>query len=343
MDRKTYLNKIISEFEKWWVSDPHSSNMDFYENLITDSHLTSLTESELVEFFYEFVSVGGLVQSGGDRAKNGFRKTITKDFDNFKQFVLEPFNDKFSLKNWFSQIENYPNFGIGIATIFLNRIDYNKYPIMNNKTLKALNKLGYKISSSKNWTNYELVKNYQDNLINDYPIFENYFKADAFNHFIVAEYQGQELISDYLQIETFENGLEQHDIEQNKEIDQYDSDREDLFDKIVDCENDKSEMITINGKTYKRHNYLMVQIKKYRDFECQFCSTKILKANGGYYIEACHIKAKAEGGKDSLNNILILCPNCHKLFDYGLRENEKHTKDSYSVTLNGKKYKTTLK
>ena len=79
------------------------------------------------------------------------------------------------------------------------------------------------------------------------------------------------------------------------------------------------------------------------DYKCQFCSTKILKANGDYYIEACHIKAKAEGGKDRLNNILILCPNCHKLFDYGNRENEKRTKDKYSVFINGKKYKALLK
>ena len=36
---------------------------------------------------------------------------------------------------------------------------------------------------------------------------------------------------------------------------------------------------------------------------------------------------------------MILCPNCHKLFDYGNREKEKRTKDSYSVIINGKKYK----
>ncbi len=86
-----------------------------------------------------------------------------------------------------------------------------------------------------------------------------------------------------------------------------------MYKKLIECENDKSEKITINGKIYKRHNYLMVQIKKYRDYKCQFCSTIIRKANGGYYIEACHIKPKAEGGKDSLDNILILCPNCQQV------------------------------
>ena len=343
MDRKTYLKKIITGFEDWWIKDPHSLNMDFYKDTISFSHLATLSDSDFVDFFYKFVSDGGRVQTGGDRTKNKFRETVLKDIDSFKRFVLNPFQDKFSLKEWFLQLDNYPGFGVGIATIFLNRIDYAKYPIMNNKTLKALNKLGYKISSSKNWTIYELVKKYQDNLINDFPTLKNYFKTDALNHFIIAVYQGQELISDYLQIESFENGLEQHEIEHSTEIDSNERDKDDLYKKIVDCEIDKSEKIIINGKAYKRHNYLMVQIKKYRDYKCQFCSTRILKANGSYYIEACHIKAKSEGGKDSLNNILVLCPNCHKLFDFGNRDKEKQSKDAYSVTINGERYKASLK
>lgn len=343
MDRKTYLDKIIKEFEIWWISDPHSSFMDFYNNTITYSYLASLSDKDFIDFFYQFVSKGGHVQSGGDRTKNQFRETILKDLKGFKQFILKPFQVNFSLKDWFLQLDNYPGFGVGIATIFLNRIDYNKYPIMNNKTLKALNSLGYKISSSKNWSNYKLVKKYQDLLISEYSILQNYFKADAFNHFLVAVYQGQELITDYKQIEKFENALEQNEIEHTLETDSKELDKNDLLKKINDCEKDTSEKITINGKTYKRYNYLMVQIKKYRDYKCQFCSTTILKANGEYYIEACHIKPKSEGGKDSLDNILILCPNCHKLFDFGKREKEERLNDSYSVIINDKKYITSLK
>lgn len=74
MDRKTYLDKIVTEFEKWWNKDPHSSNMDFYKKTITFSYLTALSDKDLLDFFYEFVSVGGLVQSGGDRTKNRFEK-----------------------------------------------------------------------------------------------------------------------------------------------------------------------------------------------------------------------------------------------------------------------------
>jgi len=343
MDRKLYLEKIINEFEGWWINDLHSLKMDFYKNTITASRLISLSDKEFVDFFYGFVSEGGGVQSGGERTKNRFRNMVEKDIGGFRKYVLKPFHDNFLLRDWFLQLDDYPGFGVGIATIFLNRVDYRKYPIMNNKTLKALNRLGYRISSSKNWTNYELVKKYQDNLINDYSTLQNYFKADSLNHFIVAVYQGQELIADYLLIEKFKDELEQHEIDNSLEIDSEELTSEELYKKIIKCENSKSEKITINGKTYKRHNYLMVQIKKYRNYRCQLCSTTILKANGGYYIEACHIKSKAEGGKDSLNNILILCPNCHKLFDFGKRTEEEKTKDTYSVSINEKKYKASLK
>ena len=343
MDKKRYLKKILKDFENWWINDPHSSNMDFYQNAITPSHLTSISNQEFIDFFYDFISEGGRVQSGGDRTKNRFLNTVKKDINAFRTFALKPFNTKFSLKDWFTEIEVFPGFGVGIATIFLNRVDYNSYPIMNNKTLKALSKLGYKISSTKNWTNYKLVKKYQDNLLKDFPTLQNYFKADALNHFVVAVYQGKELISDYLQIENFDNELEQHEIENSDAIESEAIDKEELLKNIIECETDNSEKVTVNGKIYKRNNYLMVQIKKYRDYKCQFCSTTILKANGGYYIEACHIKPKAEGGKDSINNILVLCPNCHKLFDYGLRINEKKSKNAYTVTINKKKYRASLK
>jgi len=343
MLKEHHIKKVVNKFEDWWVKDPHSSNMDFYQKTITASHLSSLSEKKFIDFFYDFVSRGGRVQSGGNRAKNKFLNTVKQDVVRFRKFVLKPFQDRFSLKDWFIEIEDYPNFGVGIATIFLNRVDYNKYPIMNNKTLNALNKLGYKISSSKNWSNYMLVKKYQDNLINKFPTLQNYFKTDALNHYIVAVYQGQKLVSDYLQIENLKNDLEQHEIEKNVEIYSEEINKEELYKKIIECEKNRSEEITINGKAYKRHNYLMVQIKKYRDYKCQFCSTTILKANGGYYIEACHIKSKAKGGKDSISNILVLCPNCHKLFDYGKRSKGKKIKDVYHVTINEKEYKASLK
>lgn len=213
---------------------------------------------------------------------------------------------------------------------------------MNGKTINALNKLGYELSSSKNFANYELVKKIQSELINRFPDLNNYYKTDSLNHFLIAIYQGKELISDFQQIESFENTLEQSEIEFQVKNEYDHLNKDELLQIIKECENESSEIITINGHCFKRHNYLMIQIKRYWDYKCQFCFTSILKENGEFYIEACHIKAKAKGGKDSIGNILVLCPNCHKLFDFGKREDEKLTTDYYSVTLNGKIYETSL-
>ena len=101
-------------------------------------------------------------------------------------------------------------------------------------------------------------------------------------------------------------------------------------------------MITIQQKTYKRNNVLIAKIKKDRKFECQICNIKILKSNGSYYIEAAHIKAKKEKGNETKENILILCPNHHKEFDFGKREILKHTISSINFKLNGAEYELSL-
>ena len=37
----------------------------------------------------------------------------------------------------------------------------------------------------------------------------------------------------------------------------------------------------------------------------------------GFYIEVAHVKPISRGGKSLLGNLLVLCPNHHKEFDYG--------------------------
>lgn len=65
--------------------------MDFYKKTITFSYLTALSDNDFLDFFYEFVSVGGLVQSGGDKTKNQFRETILTDLK-VSNNLSEPLN-----------------------------------------------------------------------------------------------------------------------------------------------------------------------------------------------------------------------------------------------------------
>jgi predicted HNH restriction endonuclease len=339
MSSKRPLENLVDAFCDWYDKDPHSKNRGFYNTSITESNLGSLEESNFKEFFIDFVKQGGKVQTGGHRTINNFISTIEGTYQEFRNFTLQPFKTNFNLEEWLQQLDNFLGFGMGIATIYLNRTNPEAYPILNNKTINALNKLGYRISTTKNFTNYGKVRAYQRDLINKYPRLEDYYKADALTHFIVSVPEGKVLISTYQQNFSLQDAMEQAEIDlkvQENEAPNV------VYDKIKSCENDKSDKVTIQGKTYKRNSYLFSLIKKYRNFTCQFCSIQLPIGKGKFYIEACHIKPKSVGGKDKLNNILVLCPNCHKIFDYSDRKNEKLKDDQYTVTINDETYTASL-
>lgn len=80
------------------------------------------------------------------------------------------------------------------------------------------------------------------------------------------------------------------------------------------------QTITNNRRQYKRDNYTIALLKILRDHKCQICQTTIRKKNGQFYIEGAHITPKSMQGPETPDNILILCPNHHKEFDYGDKE-----------------------
>ena len=106
-----------------------------------------------------------------------------------------------------------------------------------------------------------------------------------------------------------------------------------------------SQQVTINGKRFSRDNYTIALLKKLRGFKCQICGTTIQKKDGSFYIEAAHIISKRERGQETPSNILILCPNHHKEFDYGqldIMELDQHKPDELQFMLNGKLYSISL-
>ncbi|MHB8560035.1 MAG: HNH endonuclease [Thermoplasmataceae archaeon] len=98
------------------------------------------------------------------------------------------------------------------------------------------------------------------------------------------------------------------------------------------------EFVTINGIKYKRDNVTIGKLKIVRGNRCQICGEAILKKDGSLYVEGAHITAKRDKGPETPDNILILCPNHHKEFDYGKRERLERTKDKVKFMLNGVNY-----
>lgn len=58
------------------------------------------------------------------------------------------------------------------------------------------------------------------------------------------------------------------------------------------------------------------EVKKLHDYTCQVCGTRLITKSGGY-AEGAHVVALGDGGSDSSDNLLCMCPNHHALFDMG--------------------------
>jgi hypothetical protein len=69
-----------------------------------------------------------------------------------------------------------------------------------------------------------------------------------------------------------------------------------------------------------RDTVLSKKIKEEFDFKCAVCGQQISLPNGKYYAEAHHVKPLGAGhdGPDTKDNIIVLCPNHHAEFDYGV-------------------------
>ena len=68
-----------------------------------------------------------------------------------------------------------------------------------------------------------------------------------------------------------------------------------------------------------RDTKIIKELKALHNHECQLCGMYLEIKKGVRYSEGHHIKplGKTHNGPDIKENVLILCPNCHALCDYG--------------------------
>ena len=140
-----------------------------------------------------------------------------------------------------------------------------------------------------------------------------------------------ELLKNEIEQDTLEGYLEKH------------KSREQIIEELLKSRTSYDELITIKRVQYKRDNYAIALIKLIRGHKCQICTKEIIKKDGKKYIEAAHIVPKSVKGNETFDNILLLCPNCHKEFDLGERKIIKHNKNEIFFTINGNQHKINLK
>ena len=87
----------------------------------------------------------------------------------------------------------------------------------------------------------------------------------------------------------------------------------------------------------RKDGELVRAIKAQYGHRCQFpgCKATIPKRDGGLYCEVAHILPVARGGGANRVNLVVLCPNHHKMFDYGDLQIAICNRQVIEGTLNG--------
>lgn len=65
---------------------------------------------------------------------------------------------------------------------------------------------------------------------------------------------------------------------------------------------------------YHRDEYLKEMVKRIADGTCQLCGNPAPFEDkyGEPYLEEHHVKRLADGGTDTIDNVVAICPNCHR-------------------------------
>jgi hypothetical protein len=99
-------------------------------------------------------------------------------------------------------------------------------------------------------------------------------------------------------------------------VDQYkNSKKEQVAEKPVSKRPGRRERVAL---LLERNQIIPKTLKELEDYTCQVCGRRLLNMkNGDPYAEIHHIQPLSHDGTDSIDNVLCLCPLCHRLFHLG--------------------------
>lgn len=92
--------------------------------------------------------------------------------------------------------------------------------------------------------------------------------------------------------------------------------------------------------TLRNDQRIVRLLKEATNYKCQFpnCIAEIRTVSGTNYVEVAHVEPVHKGGKSVLGNLIVLCPNHHKEFDYGVLHIDEQSELILTGTLNGRAF-----
>ena len=117
--------------------------------------------------------------------------------------------------------------------------------------------------------------------------------------------------------EQFQEEFE-HAIEKSKKLT-----KEARMNRILNADRNPAQ-IRVAQTIFKRNPDVVAEVLERADGICEACKNPapfIRKSDNSPYLEVHHIKALSDGGEDTLENTIALCPNCHRRYHYGKADN----------------------
>lgn len=90
--------------------------------------------------------------------------------------------------------------------------------------------------------------------------------------------------------------------------------------EILSKSNKKPQKITVSHVVFQRNPYVVAEALFKANGKCERCKKPAPFNRDIYltpYLEVHHIITLASGGDDTLENVIVLCPNCHRHAHYG--------------------------
>lgn len=121
---------------------------------------------------------------------------------------------------------------------------------------------------------------------------------------------------------------------------------EDELNDLI-AEIDRRNKSTIVGKnarkaeTYRRNAVLSSALKRKYEDVCQVCG-HTHKIERGFFCDTHHLKSLRAGGLDVSENILVLCPNHHRIFDRSHSEITSRNKSKIVIKVGGHTFEAFL-
>ncbi|WP_321887981.1 HNH endonuclease [Paraburkholderia bannensis] len=92
--------------------------------------------------------------------------------------------------------------------------------------------------------------------------------------------------------------------------------------------NRQPEQVVVLTRAFRRNPDVIAEVLLRADGTCEACkqSAPFQRTDGTPYLEVHHRRRLADGGEDSVENAIALCPNCHRERHYGINYASDTTK-----------------